>query len=167
VSNVSSVGFRFLCRRELEDSEAKDFSAKNIMLNTQVIFREVVLQIQGNLVLRNRINVEELQNCLIIEIDSLLSTILVNLADSYPQAPASGGTPRMREVISDIDRVDDEQNDFIFTSGIQLADFLKLTNPDTPNEKILFDEIEDHTEFIMHVLNAAIEITQDNKQDAR
>lgn len=42
-----------------------------------------------------------------IDIDNLMSDILVNLADNYPQAPASGGTPRMRDAIMDLNRVED------------------------------------------------------------
>ena len=30
----------------------------------------------------------------------MLNNILINLADYYPQAPASGGTPKMREIIT-------------------------------------------------------------------
>ena len=43
---------------------------------------------------------------LIVEVDNIVHNILINLADSYPQAPASGGTPRMREVITEVNRVD-------------------------------------------------------------
>lgn len=37
-----------------------------------------------------------------------MNDILVNLADNYPQASPSGGTPRMRETIIDLNRVEDE-----------------------------------------------------------
>jgi hypothetical protein len=47
----------------------------------------------------------------------MLHTILLNLADHYPQAPASGGTPRMREAIVDIRRVEEEENDHIFSNA--------------------------------------------------
>jgi hypothetical protein len=40
--------------------------------------------------------------------DHMLNDILINLADCYPQAQAAGGTPRMKEVITEVDRVDDE-----------------------------------------------------------
>lgn len=40
--------------------------------------------------------------------DNILHNILINLSDHYPQAPPSGGTPRMREVITEVNRVDDE-----------------------------------------------------------
>lgn len=35
-----------------------------------------------------------------------MSDILVNLADNFPQAPPSGGTPRMRDAIIDLNRVE-------------------------------------------------------------
>lgn len=39
-----------------------------------------------------------------INVDEMMSEILVNLADNYPQAPAAGETPRMREAIIDLNR---------------------------------------------------------------
>ena len=60
-----------------------------------------------------------------IEVDDMLTDILINLADSYPQAPISGGTPKMKDVITEINRVDDEENDFIFTSGIRIGEFME------------------------------------------
>ena len=59
-----------------------------------------------------------------VEIDCILSNILVNLADSYPQAAASGGTPRMREAITEVNRSDDIENDFIFNADIKIGDYL-------------------------------------------
>ena len=50
---------------------------------------------------------DDFKEDLIIKLDNILHNILINLADSYPQAPASGGTPRMREVITEINRIDD------------------------------------------------------------
>ena len=54
------------------------------------------------------IDLDEMTNLLIIEIENILDNILINLADSYPQAPISGGTPRMREAINEVNRVEDE-----------------------------------------------------------
>jgi hypothetical protein len=51
---------------------------------------------------------------------------LINLADSYPQAPPAGGTPRMREILTEVNRVDDDQNDFIYTSDIKISDYMTL-----------------------------------------
>lgn len=54
-----------------------------------------------------------------------MSDVLVNLADNYPQAPAAGGTPRMRDVIMDLNRVEDEENDLIFANGIKISDYVR------------------------------------------
>ena len=62
----------------------------------------------------------------------------------------------MREAINHIDRTDDEKNDLIWTSGIKISDYIS-------KEK----EEKDYTEFIMRVVNSAIEITQENKDDKR
>jgi hypothetical protein len=62
VSNISSAGFKFLCKKDLEGSEAKEFTAKNIMLNLQAIFRETIVAIEQCEVLKGRVNLEELRN---------------------------------------------------------------------------------------------------------
>jgi hypothetical protein len=131
VSNTVSAGFKFLCRQELEENEAKEFSAKNIMLNTQAIFREAMRRVEEHPALKKRVDVQELRDYLLVEVDNMVSNACLNLADLYPQAPPSGGTPRMREAISDINRVDDEANEFTFANNIKMADFLKLDEPDT------------------------------------
>ena len=66
------------------------------MLNVHSIFRQTIIAVEENGILRNSVKIEELKNDLIIEIDNILNKILINLADCYPQAPVSGGTPRMR-----------------------------------------------------------------------
>ena len=55
----------------------------------------------------------------------MVHNILINLSDSYPQAPAVGGTIRMREVTSQVNRVEDDENDLIFTSNIKLKKYMK------------------------------------------
>ena len=104
------------------------------------------------------IDLDEMTNLLIIQIENILDNILINLADSYPQAPISGGTPRMREAINEVNRVEDEQNDFLYTSGIKIRDYLE---DDKPRQD------EDYTQFIMRVINAIIEVTHDNSDDAK
>jgi hypothetical protein len=162
ISDVVSVAFRFMCRGELEEKEAMEDASKNIMLNIHSVFRETIRGFQDNPILKEKVGAEELKSSLILHVDNILSNILINLADSYPQAPASGGTPRMREAINEVNRVDDEENDFIFTSGIKIGDHLKMTE-----DKIDFDVIDDYTEFIMKVINSAIQVTQENKEDSR
>lgn len=66
------------------------------MVNLESVFRNTIEAIDSSPILRENINLEELKDILIIEVDDILSDILTNLADSYPQAPASGGTPKMR-----------------------------------------------------------------------
>ena len=97
--------------------------------------------------------VKLLKDNLLILTEQVLRNILINQADNYPQAPISGGTPRMREAINHIDRTDDEENDLIWTSGIKISDYIS--------------EEKDYTQFIMKVVNSAIEITQENKDDKR
>ena len=75
--------------------------------------------------------VQQLKDNLLILTEQILRNILINQADNYPQAPVSGGTPRMREVINDINRTDDEENDLIWTSGIKISDFLEVKDKGT------------------------------------
>ena len=72
--------------------------------------------------------VKLLKDNLLILSEQVLRNILINQADNYPQAPVSGGTPRMRDAINDIDRTDDEENDLIWTSQIKISDFLNIKN---------------------------------------
>ena len=73
----------------------------------------------------------------------------------------------MREVINEINRVDDEENDFIFTNNIKISDFLTLGEKkkvdDYDYEPIIFDKKASYSKFIMNVINTAIEVTHDNK----
>jgi hypothetical protein len=105
------------------------------------------------------VDLARVEQLLVIEMDNALNNILINLSDNYPQAPASGGTLRMREVITEVNRSDSEENDFIFTSGIKINDFLSTKG--MPNED------GDYTGFIMKVINSVIEVTQKNDEDHR
>ena len=74
----------------------------------------------------------------------------------------------MREVITDVDRTDDEENDLIWTNGIRISDYVKIKDKGHPtSEKIVLSENEEYTEFVMKVINSAILVTQDNKEDKR
>ena len=55
-----------------------------------------------------------------------MKDILVNLADYYPQAPITGGTLRMKEVINEVNRVDDDANDLLLSNDIRIDKYLKL-----------------------------------------
>ena len=56
--------------------------------------------------------------------DNILNNILINLADMYPQAPATGGSPRMKEAINEVNRVDDEENDLIYANKIKMDEYV-------------------------------------------
>ena len=80
------------------------------MINIHAIYREVIQTLLDNPLLRTRIGyeIETLKDNLMKETDHILHNILINLADIYPQAVARGGTPWMRDVIKDINNVDDD-----------------------------------------------------------
>ena len=63
---------------------------------------------------------------LIIEVDNMVNNILLNTANNYLQALASGGTPKMRKVITNIDRSDNPDNDLILLSGIMIQDYAEV-----------------------------------------
>ena len=73
-----------------------EFCAKNILLNLHSAFKATMKELEENETITRVANMEDVRENLIIELDDILNDILVNLADGYPQAPASGGTPRMR-----------------------------------------------------------------------
>ena len=108
--------------------------------------------------------IEELRENLITQLENQLNNILINLADCYPQAPASGSTPRMREVITEVNRQDDQENDFFFTSGIfkkiNFDKFLTFKTEQNQNgdevKRLDLGEEGDYVEFIMEVINSAI-----------
>lgn len=64
----------------------------------------------------------------------------------------------MRQYVTELYRVDDQRNDFIYANGIKIKDYM-------PNNLPRKDE--DYTEFIMTVINKIITVTQDNSEDAR
>ena len=89
----------------------------------------------------------------------MVNNILLNTADNYPQAPASGGTQRMRKVITDINKVDNPDNDLIYNNGIRIENYIEVVK-----EGIVTKEIkpkgEDFTRLIMDVVNKVIGVTQ-------
>jgi len=73
---------------------------------------------------------------LIIHLERNIKGILVNLAEYYPQAPITGGTLRMKEVINEVNRVDDEANDLILINDIRIDKYLKIIKKkDVNNEE--------------------------------
>lgn len=47
-SNVASAAFNFLLRGELTDNEAKEYCAKNMMLNLHSICSQVLIELRKN-----------------------------------------------------------------------------------------------------------------------
>ena len=126
ISNVASVGFRYLCKGDLEESEAKEFASKNSILNLKALVRETMRSIEGCQPLKNliKLDLNSIKVDLMVEVDNLFNGALINLADNYPQAAAAGGTPRMRDAITSINRVEDEEMDFLVTKNIKISDYL-------------------------------------------
>ena len=52
IGNVVSAGFKFLCKSDLEENEAKEFASKNIMLNINSIFKQTVNAIKSHTYLK-------------------------------------------------------------------------------------------------------------------
>jgi hypothetical protein len=148
--NIVSTAFRLLCRGELEEKEAKEYAVKNITLNLHSAYQRTVSALQHHSQTKDRVKEGEWA-VFISELDAILAHTLSNLADLYPMAAPSGGTLRMRNIINEVNRVDDEENDFIYCNKITVQ----------------YSEDDDYTAFIMRVINAIIEVPQDNREDKR
>ena len=61
-----SAGFKFFCKGDLEDKEVKDFAAKNIMLNSHRLLRQVTKQIEKNRILQELVEMDILRSDLMI-----------------------------------------------------------------------------------------------------
>ena len=48
IGNVVSAGFKFLCKTDLEENEAKEMASKNIMLNIYSIHKKTIQAILNN-----------------------------------------------------------------------------------------------------------------------
>lgn len=79
-----------------------------MMLNIHSIFRHTVLALTENSLLMGKFDLGELKKNLIIKIDNIIHNIFINLLDNYPLVPGTGISPRMRDVIAEIDRIEDE-----------------------------------------------------------
>ena len=64
----------------------------------------------------------------------------------------------MRQAINEVNRIDDQENDFIYTSEIKISDYLE-------DGKVRQDE--DYTQFIMNVVNAVIQVTHESSDDSQ
>ena len=75
----------------------------------------------------------------------------------------------MREVVTHIDRTDDERNDFLFTNNIRIADYMEEREDiiDEGNEELGPRKDGNYTVFIMTVINKIIEVVHDNSEDEK
>ena len=87
---------------------------------------------------------EDLSKALTRDIDNYLKELLNDLASHYPQASAGGETARMREVILNVNRSEDETNDLIYTKNIQIEKYAKKDKE---------DQYLKYSGFIMEVIN--------------
>ena len=145
-------------------------ASKNIMLNINSIHRKTIQAILSNEYLKEGKNIkdkEKMKENLIMEVDNIVNNILINTADNYPQAPPSGVTPRMRDIITEVDRVDNPDNDIIFSSGLRLGDYTEVVKDYYGKTIDIKPKEKDYTGFIMEVVNRIIEVTQDNSNDER
>jgi hypothetical protein len=76
-------------------------------------------------------------------IDDTLARTLSSLSPYYPQAPPTGGTPRMREALLAVDRSYNPELDFICTQKLILKR----------------EDKGEYTEFIMRLINRVIGVT--------
>lgn len=91
------------------------------MLNLHSIFIKTVQAIESHDGLKKlQLKMPEIKQGLILELESIVKDVLINLADYYPQAPVTGGTLRMNSAINEVNRVEDEENDLIFSNGLSV-----------------------------------------------
>lgn len=91
------------------------------MLNVHAIVSQTIKAVTSHSLLKDKVNFHEIRSDLAIHADNIVSNVLVNLADNYPQASVAGVSPRIREVITELNRTGDEENDFIYTSQIKIS----------------------------------------------
>lgn len=141
------------------------------MINIQSLYLQIFKAIDRQSKIREKINIEGLKISLIKKIEEITNNILINLSDYYPQAPITGGTPRMNNIIEQVNKVENEENDLIFANDIKISDYLDLFTYSEQSgkkyEQINMREDEDYTQFIMEVVNKVIKVVQNNNEDMR
>ncbi len=83
--------------------------------------------------------------------------VLKSLAAYYPQAPPAGNTAKMRQVIVNVNRSEDETTDLIYNLGIKIDKYIRRKSWDSGQ---ILTSYEEYTGFIMEVINATIEVTR-------
>lgn len=102
LSNILSISFRFLHEKKLESKEAKNFAASNIMLNITSLFTNIIQELKKNItgLDQTKFDIELIKKDLVIKLEIIMKSILDDLANSYPQAPITESTPRMKSIIN-------------------------------------------------------------------
>jgi len=70
------------------------------MLNVQSIFLQIVKAIEEQPKMKEALDFNQFKIVLVKKIEHIIKGILINLGDYYPQAPITGGTPRMNNAIN-------------------------------------------------------------------
>jgi hypothetical protein len=149
VETVNSIAFNLLAKEQLTNQEVKAFASKNILQNIQILLKECRAKFADKL---GSGPAEDLSKALTRDIDNYLKELLNDLASHYPQASAGGETARMREVILNVNRSEDETNDLIYTKNIQIENYAKKDKE---------DQYLKYSGFIMEVINIAINATRE------
>lgn len=79
---------------KLKENECKDYAFKNILLNVHAVCRETFKCLKEREIIEGK--EKEVELALIELTDITLTNAVNSLAPYYPQAPPSGGTPRIR-----------------------------------------------------------------------
>jgi hypothetical protein len=79
---------------KLKENECKDYASKNILLNVHAVCRETFRSLKERGIIDGR--EKEVELALTELADNTLTNAVRSLAPYYPQAPPSGGTPRIR-----------------------------------------------------------------------
>ena len=68
----------------------------------------------------------------------------------------------MKDIIKEVDRLEDEENDFIYANNIKISEFLKFSKDQNKFKDIIFDdENKNYTKFVMTVINTMIKVVHD------
>ena len=81
------------------------------MLNVFSIYNHTINSVVSHQVLKEKTSPEDIakiKDDLIFYVEDVIHNILINMSDSYPEAPVSGGTIRMRQAVHEINRVEDD-----------------------------------------------------------
>lgn len=89
-----------------------------------------------------------------------MKEILTCLADGYPQAPITGGSQKMREIVKAVNRSDDETKDLIYNHNIRVLDYVQTSTNNSRFEYIERFNMDVYIDYIMEVINTAINVAR-------